>query len=235
MAFRVRHVIVWICLPLVNFMFWLSVGIFIGRSNDCSDENRKSISNIVSHILPQSSVHPDPTSIHIANIATKNLMKYRQDRLVHLNFQFETLSVSRQSDASACVRYAQLLESHVQTDCNAVVFQRTLPHSLNILRLSSNHSLPTPKVLVGSGFFGRTGNAKGRRRFIEKFNPLLQQLDEVSDYIRRLLDGNGVARGGDVTVIVVNDGQMDLFLNYACSCHYHNISLSNTLVFATSR
>ena len=38
----------------------------------------------------------------------------------------------------------------------------------------------------------------------------------------------------DVVVMTVNDGEMDLLSNFACSCHHHNVSTRNMLVFAGS-
>jgi hypothetical protein len=49
------------------------------------------------------------------------------------------------------------------------------------------------------------------------------------------LDSRMIVVGSDVVVTVVNQGEMDLFLNFACSCRQHGISLSNFLVFAGSR
>jgi hypothetical protein len=34
---------------------------------------------------------------------------------------------------------------------------------------------------------------------------------------------------------VTNDGQMDLFMNFACSCRYHSIPLDNIVVFGASK
>jgi hypothetical protein len=33
---------------------------------------------------------------------------------------------------------------------------------------------------------------------------------------------------------VVNDGEMDLFINFACSCLHYGLSLNNIVVFAAS-
>lgn len=51
----------------------------------------------------------------------------------------------------------------------------------------------------------------------------------------QLLLERNIPKGGDVVVMVVNAGEMDLFMNFACSCRLHNISLNNVLVFAASR
>ena len=46
---------------------------------------------------------------------------------------------------------------------------------------------------------------------------------------------NNIKAGDDLTVMVVNEGEIDLFLNFACSCRLHDISMKNVLVFAGSR
>ena len=40
--------------------------------------------------------------------------------------------------------------------------------------------------------------------------------------------------GDDIVVMVVNEGELDLFVNFACSCRFHSISMSHILVFAGS-
>ena len=35
--------------------------------------------------------------------------------------------------------------------------------------------------------------------------------------------------------MVINEGEIDLYLNFACSCRLHDISMSNVIVFAGSR
>lgn len=85
-----------------------------------------------------------------------------------------------------------------------------------------------------NGFFTKTGNARGRKRLREKIGPLFANLEEIEDELKNIFRLKGVHPGSDVVVMVVNDGEMDLFLNFACSCHAHNISLNNMIVFAGS-
>lgn len=86
-----------------------------------------------------------------------------------------------------------------------------------------------------NGFFTKTGNPKGRRRLREKIGPLFENLEEIEKEILSLLKKKNVLPGSDVVVMVVNDGELDLFLNFACSCHAHQISLNNMIIFAGSR
>jgi hypothetical protein len=50
-----------------------------------------------------------------------------------------------------------------------------------------------------------------------------------------LLDKNKIKEGDDLVVMVINEGEIDLYLNFACSCRLHNISMSKVLVFVGSR
>lgn len=75
---------------------------------------------------------------------------------------------------------------------------------------------------------------KGRKRLKEKIVPLILHFDEIVSRVRTKLRGNGLGPGDDVTVMTLNDGELDLFLNYACSCAAHNVSLSTTMVFSAS-
>ena len=50
----------------------------------------------------------------------------------------------------------------------------------------------------------------------------------------RKLNMRGYVKGDSIVVMVVNAGEVDLFMNWACSCHHNNISISNALVFTGS-
>jgi hypothetical protein len=92
----------------------------------------------------------------------------------------------------------------------------------------------SPPTLQFSGFFSKPGNLKGRKRFAEKLKPLLASLEEVEKEMDELLLERGIRRGDDVVVMVLNEGEMDLFMNFVCSCHLHNISLEKIIVFSAS-
>ena len=57
----------------------------------------------------------------------------------------------------------------------------------------------------------------------------------MEEQIKQKLDSNGIGKGDDLIVMVVNEGEIDLFLNFACSCRAAKISMSKVLVFAASR
>ena len=85
-----------------------------------------------------------------------------------------------------------------------------------------------------AGFFTTPGNNKGRVKFAEKLSPLLSSLPTVENEMRDLLRQRGLGPGSDVVVMVVNEGEMDLFMNFACSCRHYNLTINNIVVFAAS-
>ena len=92
------------------------------------------------------------------------------------------------------------------------------------------------KHFMPSGFFTKSGTERGRQRLREKMGPFLRLLDIVREVVlRRLVQGGFSSSGGqDITIMVVNEGELDLLLNFVCSCKQNNVSMSNILVFAGS-
>ncbi len=86
-----------------------------------------------------------------------------------------------------------------------------------------------------TGFFRKVPKDRGRERLKQKLGPLLTYFDEIQTQLSAKLDSNNIVRGDDVVIMVVNEGEIDLFLNFACSCRLHDISLKKVLVFAGSR
>lgn len=88
-----------------------------------------------------------------------------------------------------------------------------------------------------AGHFRRVPKVKGFARVVEKLQPFLRHLDGsqgMAAQLQQKLNSHNVTRGDDLVVMVVNEGEVDLYLNFACSCRLHNISLSNMLVFSGS-
>ena len=89
-----------------------------------------------------------------------------------------------------------------------------------------------------AGYFHRVPKVKGFLRVSDKLGPFLSHLDGAAGIalsLQEKLRSRGVRAGDDLVVMVVNEGEIDLFLNYACSCRLHNISLANNMVFSGSR
>jgi hypothetical protein len=89
----------------------------------------------------------------------------------------------------------------------------------------------TPKT---SGIFRHVAKKKGRTALAQKFSPLLKHLPSIEKTWTQLLDARGIQPGDDLVLMVVNDGEIDLFLNFACSCRAHGIPLHNVMVICAS-
>jgi hypothetical protein len=63
----------------------------------------------------------------------------------------------------------------------------------------------------------------------------LQYFDEMEEQLLKKVESHKLKKGDDIVVMVLNEGELDLYLNFACSCKLHNISLHNVMVFAGSR
>lgn len=57
----------------------------------------------------------------------------------------------------------------------------------------------------------------------------------IENQLRMKLRANNLVAGDDMVVMVVNEGEIDLYLNFACSCQQHSITLHNLIVFSGSR
>jgi len=98
-------------------------------------------------------------------------------------------------------------------------------------KLASNIGIPTPAFPYPIGYFEKVGSGNGRKSLTQKMSPLFSNLLNVESFLLKKLNINGFVTGDSIVVMVVNAGEIDLFANFACSCHTHNISMRNTLVF----
>lgn len=164
-----------------------------------------------------------------------------------MNLQGRTVEINP-NPKSKCRIIADNLISHKSDACFALVSSKTPDHSYLLQRYNTNSDGEDR-----TGFFTTPGNRKGRNKFAEKLSPLLGSLHYVEKEMRELLAKRGLKGGSDVVVMVssdvqvygnddvisispqvVNDGEMDLFVNFACSCRHYGLSLHNIVVFAAS-
>lgn len=90
-------------------------------------------------------------------------------------------------------------------------------------------------LLFPTGFFRKVPKENGRVRTKDKLGTFLAHFDEIQAQFEAKLAKHGIKAGDDLVVMVVNEGEIDLFLNFACSCRLHDISMNNIMVFAGSR
>jgi len=86
-----------------------------------------------------------------------------------------------------------------------------------------------------AGHFRRVPKERGFQRILEKMGPFLKNFTGIKKTLLDKLKQRGIKKGDDVVVMVVNEGETDLFLNFACSCKLHGIDLRKVLVFAGSQ
>lgn len=152
----------------------------------------------------------------------------------------------------------QLVENNPE-GCFAVAYIGNTNKTYNIARVDSNidHygvsiSRPDPSqidkyseryglnkhnegLLFPTGFFRKVPKENGRIRTKDKLGTFLKFFDEIHEQFEAKLTKHSIKTGDDLVVMVVNEGEIDLFLNFACSCKLHDISMNNMMVFAGSR
>ena len=176
---------------------------------------------------------------------SRNFERYKGDHFVDINYVDKTVIVSN-GDEKLC-RYYPNPYITIKTDvsgttatCAAVVRIKGLNAAYHQMRYDMDPKLgsilPGTSQLVPSGFFRKASILNGRVRLALKLNPLFSNMIQVEKKLLNILQSHGFMpdTNADIIVMVVNDGEMDLFINFACSCHQHGISLSKILVFAAS-
>ena len=87
------------------------------------------------------------------------------------------------------------------------------------------------------GFFRKIPAFRGFARTKDKLGPFVQNFDGPAGIENQLSDklhSHNIKRGDDVTLMVVNEGEIDLWLNFACSCQQNRLRMDNVVVFAGS-
>jgi hypothetical protein len=158
-----------------------------------------------------------------------------------------------------CQHISEHLMMNDADKCFAVTYVGNTNVSYNIARLDTNidHygmsiSRPDPSqvdkyserypmtkhnegIQFPSGFFRKVPKENGRLRTKDKLGTFLLNFDAIDKQFDQKLKTNGIVKGDDLVVMVVNEGEIDLFMNFACSCKLHDISMKNMVVFAGSR
>ena len=142
--------------------------------------------------------------------------------------------------------------------CFAVIFSETVNMTLNIARIDQDIDIyglsisnPDPSQVDKysqkyslnqhnqnkfwpTGFFRKVPKERGRERTVDKLRTFLNHFDEINRIFLEKLHSHGLYPGSDVVAMVVNEGESDLFLNFACSCAFHNLSLHHVFAFTGS-
>ncbi len=84
---------------------------------------------------------------------------------------------------------------------------------------------------TSTGFVYQLPRDEDRLELKLKMKSLLENLSTIEKYIRKKI--KHIKK--DIIVMTLNDGEMDMLVNFACSCHHHGINTSNVVVFAASK
>ena len=87
------------------------------------------------------------------------------------------------------------------------------------------------------GYFRKIPKERGFQRVTDKLGPFVAHYNGkngIAAHLDAKLKLHNIRKGDGVTVMVVNEGEIDLFMNFACSCRQHEIPLTNVVVFAAS-
>lgn len=90
------------------------------------------------------------------------------------------------------------------------------------------------KHVGASGYYRKIPQFKGRDRLQEKLEPLLRNFDSINNQITDKFKERGIKANDDVVIMVINEGEVDLFYNFICSCRLHSINVGNVVVFSGS-
>jgi hypothetical protein len=121
-----------------------------------------------------------------------------------------------------------------------------IPKSSQSISSSSSSSSSTSLTsYVTTGFVKQTPQLKDRLQLNIKMKNLLYSLNNIQKFIQEKLSAAGINNNpnnnnkngngkNDLVLMTVNEGEMDMLVNFKCSCKYHNIDTSNIVVFAAS-
>jgi hypothetical protein len=236
-----------VLLPVLNFLFFFTVSKLMSPQPPSCPKIKSSIS-VSSEPCPAPPSIPSfeaiPTCGNLAThslaqfktIDTDTFTKYKFDNLVQMKYPPEPTVLWNQHHPFACHTY---VNPHVslKQDCFAAVLSQSATYSFNSIRFNKNWKLMRRLNTDNdepAGFFKKVSHEKGRSRLVEKMGPFVAHLDEVEELFKSILSKWGKSPGDDIILMVLNEGEVDMLLNFACSCTAHNISLSNVLAVVAS-
>ena len=119
--------------------------------------------------------------------------------------------------------------------CLAVV-KTSVPASPPIIRYKPKMVKLNDPGADGHGFFTKVTIPRSREKTALKFWPFAENFNAMERYLKNKLDSRGYAAKGidTLVVMVVNAGELDLYMNLACSAELHGVSMDNWVVFSGS-
>jgi hypothetical protein len=253
----------WVIVPIIIFVISFQLGLYQQRhikhvKPPCETpekyENSAGSSSISRSSQISKLIHASEASKIVDHrvLDHRNLEVYSVDPDVFLKHRFDymgkiplvsTLILQEHgSKESDCDRYIEPLSwisrqtGSNKINCLAVV-RTDVPASQPVIRFKP----PMPNLndpgADGHGFFTKVTISRSRTKTAAKFRPFVENFDSLDTYVKERLSSRKFHDRGvkDLVVMVVNAGELDLFMNLACSAHKHGISLENFVVFAGSK
>lgn len=248
-----------LALSVLNFLIWYVIGREKSSSAGPCAAAVPKLPAVQQSPLAGSPLH---WPFRIDLILSSQLMKYKENRLVNIRYPPWSLLVQQAALPSPldCDRIVNpYLTSKRKYSCLAVMYAGTNV-SYNLLR----HVDSTPpkdrlrnnggsggkggkaadqnddrdaEPTNSTGFFGHVANDKGRMLQSQKMEALFHHLSDLERTILSTLAEKGLRPGDDLIVMVLNDGEMELYANFVCSLRRHGLVeevMSRTLVFTSS-
>lgn len=247
----------WIIIPLVNFLIWRDIGLRnapqatsvcptlllshpqkILNYSLCSEYEH--VEQFMKNRLPHNEqiILDGNVSPHIESIETLEFDKFKGSQLAHIKSSKMSLIINSYQ-GEKCSKYATVTSSDKAMECVAVAHSSNIDNSALLQRFTADEKKTGRKLdkdhPKSSGFFRNVAKKKGRESQIAKTKPLFGHLADIQEQFEALLRARGLSKGDDIVMMVANDGEIDLFLNFACSCRKHGISLHNVMLIAGSR
>lgn len=243
--------LIFIGFSFINFFFWHYVGRSI-KSRNILLSNCPDISYLIdpSPCSKSESITHTKSNIHIPMcgenarklpsfrlVETKDLMHYKDKDLAPIRYPDYSLLVNNYPLFS-CKSFINTFHSQKTTDTCLIIVNVKTNSTYNLIRfnekwlnlegrLASNTTQP-------SGFFKKAGSINGREKLAIKLNPFLQNLNFIETLLLESLQQNNFQKGDNIILMVVNEGEIDLLLNFICSCYINQLPINNVIVIAAS-
>ena len=164
---------------------------------------------------------------------------FKGDQLAKLKSSQKNIVTMQSYHSQNCEQYVTLSSTDKTGACVAVVHSSSLHNAALLQRFNADQKKTgrklDPVTPKSSGYFRNVAKKKGRESQITKTRPLFEHLEEIQTEFTSMLARRDLGRGDDLVLMVANDGEIDLFLNFACSCRKNGISLHNVVLIAGSR
>lgn len=226
--------IFFLLISIVHFLVWYSIGKYNSHVNimHCLKKPRIQISSS-SQSLHLSTKHG---GVSFTPILTKGLVSYKTHRLIQLQYP-EWSYLVHTAPVESCERMIHIYpQTRRQYSCQAIL-RTSLPVTSNLIRNDMDGSEETSKYhnLSLQGFFDKVSNSRGRNLFASKYLKLVSSLSNLESEISEKLARHNITKGDKLVIMVLNAGELDLFINFLCSCYFNRIPTNKIIVFVGSK